>query len=120
VVGYLGLSLLILGFLQAAVAVRQMGVSWRIGIDKEAPGPLVSRGLFSRVRHPIYSGVLLATAGLAALTADLFSLTVAAAAWIGIPVQARLEEEFLLSRYPEYATYLEHTGRFWPRIISRR
>jgi len=117
VAGYFGLVLLTIGFLLAAIAVRQMGVSWRIGIDSEAPGTLVSRGLFSRVRHPIYAGMLLATAGMAAVTADLLSVAVAAGAWVGIPVQARLEEAFLLSRFPqEYGTYLEQTGRFWPRL----
>ena len=116
-VGYFGLILLTTGFLLAAAAVRQMGASWRIGIDNQTPGPLVSRGLFSRMRHPIYSGMLLATAGIAGVSADLLSVTVAAAAWVGIPVQARLEEMFLLSRYPEeYPSYLEQTGRFWPRI----
>lgn len=116
-VGFLGLVLLGIGFLLAAVAVRQMGVSWRIGIDDKAPGPLVSRGLFSRVRHPIYGGMLLATTGIAGVTADLLSVAVASAAWVGLPAQARLEEAFLLSRYPqEYPSYLGHTGRFWPRI----
>lgn len=116
-VGYLGLALLTLGFLLAAVAVRQMALSWRIGIDDQTPGPLVSRGVFARVRHPIYGGMLLATAGIAAVTADVLSVAVAVAASVGLPVQARLEEEFLLSRYPqEYHVYLERTGRFWPRI----
>lgn len=115
--GYLGLIALACGLIIAGVAVRQMDLSWRIGIDNERPGPLVSRGLYARVRHPIYSGMLIAVTGLAAVTADVLSLGVAAAAWIGIPIQARLEEGFLLSRHPhEYAAYLESTGRFWPRL----
>jgi protein-S-isoprenylcysteine O-methyltransferase Ste14 len=112
-----GLALLTVGLVLTFVAVRQMGLSWRIGIDNQAPGPLVSRGLFSRIRHPIYGGMLLASAGLACVTADLLSVAVAAAAWLGLPVQARLEEAFLLSRYPdEYRNYVEQTGRFWPRV----
>lgn len=115
--GWTGLALVGIGYLIGAVAVRQMGASWRVGIDHQAPGPLVARGLFARVRHPIYGGMLLATAGMAGLTADLLSVAVAAAAWVGLPVQARLEEEFLLSRHPaEYRAYVERTGRFWPRI----
>jgi protein-S-isoprenylcysteine O-methyltransferase Ste14 len=116
--GYLGLILMAIGVIQAAVAIAQMGASWRIGIDKRTAGPLVSRGLYARVRHPIYGGMLLATAGLALLTADLLSIAVAGAAWVGLPVQARLEEEFLLSRHPtEYPHYLETTGRFWPKLF---
>lgn len=119
-VGFVGLALVASGVLLAAVAVVQMGISWRIGIDHRTPGPLASRGLFARVRHPIYGGMLLAAAGLAGVTADLLSVSVVAAAAVGLPVQARLEEAFLLSRYPqEYPSYLERTGRFWPRILRR-
>ena len=117
-IGYAGLALLTLGVLLAAVAVRQMGASWRIGIDYQTAGPLVSKGAFARVRHPIYAGMLLATAGIAAVTADAISVAVAAAASVGLPVQARLEEAFLSSRYPEeYPLYAERTGRFWPKIV---
>lgn len=116
----MGLGLLTVGVAQAAVGIRQMGLSWRIGIDHRSIAPLVSQGLFSRVRHPIYGGVLLATTGLAGVTADALSIGVAATAWVALPVQARLEEVFLSSRHPEYPMYLEKTGRFWPRINTRR
>ena len=114
-----GLVLLTLGLAEAAVGIHQMGSAWRVGIDHKTPGPLVSRGLFARVRHPIYGGMLLATAGLAAVTADLVSIGVAATTWVSLPVQARLEEAFLLARYPEeYPTYASMTGRFWPKMRS--
>ena len=117
-IGYSGLALLMSGALFSAMAVRQMGTSWRIGIDYQAAGPLVSKGAFARVRHPIYAGMLVATAGIAAVTADALSVAVAAAASVGLPVQARLEEAFLSSRYPEdYPVYAERTGRFWPKIV---
>jgi protein-S-isoprenylcysteine O-methyltransferase Ste14 len=94
-----------------------MGTSWRVGIDDQDPGPLVSRGLFARVRHPIYGGLLLATAGVAALTADALSIVVVGAAWTSLPIQARLEEAALASRHPDdYPGYRARTGRFWPRL----
>jgi protein-S-isoprenylcysteine O-methyltransferase Ste14 len=52
-----GLLLAAAGVLLIAVAQRQMGASFRIGID-DARTALVSQGLFSRVRNPIYSGLL--------------------------------------------------------------
>lgn len=92
-----------------------MGTSWRIGIDREKPGSLVIGGLFERMRHPIYAGMLLVVSGMVGVTGDLLSIAVAAAAWVGIPVQARLEEDFLLSVHgDEYRTYRARTGRFWP------
>jgi hypothetical protein len=53
VVGFAGLVLLGFGVLVASLAVRQMGASWRVGIDRQAPGALVASGLYARVRHPI-------------------------------------------------------------------
>jgi protein-S-isoprenylcysteine O-methyltransferase Ste14 len=64
--------------------------------------------------------MLLATSGIAAVTADLAAILLAGAAWIGLPIQARLEEAFLLGRHPEeYPAYLRRTGRFWPRLSAR-
>lgn len=113
--GYAGLVLLLAGFVTAVVAIRQMGLSWRIGIDDQAPGPIVSRGLYARVRHPIYTGMLLAVTGIACATADGLTIGVAGVAWICVPIQARLEEQFLLSRYgDEYLRYMQRSGRFLP------
>jgi protein-S-isoprenylcysteine O-methyltransferase Ste14 len=112
---WLGLAAMTGGLAVCFVAVTHMGTSWRIGIDREAPGSLVSGGVYQRVRHPIYSGMLLVVSGVALVTGDLISIAVAGAAWAGIPLQARLEEEFLISRHgDEYAKYKERTGRFWP------
>ena len=111
----IGFLVMTVGLVVASVAIRQMGASWRMGIDTEAPGALATRGLYARIRHPIYSGMLLTTTGLAATTADVISMAVAVGCWVALPIQARLEEQFLLSRHgDEYRAYLERTGRFWP------
>jgi protein-S-isoprenylcysteine O-methyltransferase Ste14 len=117
--GLLGLRWVGLGVVTAGVALYVvgfvgMGESWRIGIDTERPGPLVTRGLFAHVRHPLYSGILAAAAGMALLTADGLALAAVAAIWTAVPIQARLEA-FLASRYPEYGDYQARTGRFVPR-----
>jgi protein-S-isoprenylcysteine O-methyltransferase Ste14 len=121
VVRSIGLAMLTAGLFLVAVAVRQMGISWRIGIDTDAPGPLVSRGVYARVRHPIYSGMLLGSMGIAGVTADALSIVVAVGAAIALPIQAGFEEAFLLSRYPQaYPLYLKRSGRFFPRLRRAR
>jgi protein-S-isoprenylcysteine O-methyltransferase Ste14 len=116
VVGVVGLASVTVGLLVCAAAVRHMGASWRIGVDRLHPGPLVTGGLFRRIRHPIYAGMLSVTTGMALVTADVLSLVTAGAAWVGLPIQARLEEEFLVARYgDEYRRHQARTGRFWPR-----
>lgn len=113
VVGWTGLTLMMAGLLVCSVAIGHMGTSWRMGVDRDHPGDLVTRGIYHRVRHPIYSGLMLIVCGLAGVTADALSIAVAAAAFVGLPVQARLEEEFLAGRYGEvYAEYRQKTRRF--------
>jgi len=36
------------------VALRDLGASWRLGVDRNAPGPLVTAGVYGWTRHPIY------------------------------------------------------------------
>ena len=56
------------------------------------------------------------TTGMALRTADLLSIAAAGAAWVGLPIQARLEEEFLVSRYgDEYRRHQSQSGRLWPK-----
>lgn len=110
------LVLLASGLLLMMLAQRQMGASWRIGIESERTS-LVTRGLYSRVRNPIYTALLLAAAGFAALTPSAWMLLALAQAALAIGLQARLEEEHLLRVHgEEYRAHAERVGRFWPGI----
>ena len=116
ILGAVGFAAVTIGLLVCGAAIRDMGASWRMGVDRLHPGPLVTGGLFRRIRHPIYAGMLAMTTGMALLTADLLSIAAAGAAWVGLPIQARLEEEFLVSRYgDEYRRHQSQSGRFWPK-----
>jgi protein-S-isoprenylcysteine O-methyltransferase Ste14 len=110
-----GLALSSFGVCLYLIGLFGIGQSWRIGIDTERPGPLVTTGLFKYLRHPLYAGILAASGGLAVLTADVLSIPAAAAAWTTLPIQARLEEDFLAARYPDYEGYRARTGRFVPK-----
>jgi protein-S-isoprenylcysteine O-methyltransferase Ste14 len=112
----LGGALVAAGLALVVAAQIQMGASWRIGID-ERPTPLVTRGLYSLVRNPIFGGMLLALLGVLAVAPTVG----AAVAWVAvaqlIAVQVRLEEQHLLALHGEiFAEYVARTGRFVPGI----
>jgi protein-S-isoprenylcysteine O-methyltransferase Ste14 len=72
-------------------------------------------GLFGRVRHPIYGGVILLAAGWSTywLTPVGGALTLVLA--VVLDLKARREESWLEERYPEYASYrLRVPRRFLP------
>ena len=63
---------LLCGGVLTVVAQRQMGASWRVGID-DRPTGLVATGLFRFIRNPIFTGLLLFVAGVATLSATWWS-----------------------------------------------
>lgn len=112
-----GLALLCLGTAVVAVAMHTMGGAWRMGIDPEQRARMVSEGIYARVRHPIYGGVIVICLGMFLLAANAFFLGVFLAAWLGMTLQARAEERFLDATFGEsYREYVRRTGRFLPRL----
>ena len=104
------------GVVVIAIAQRQMGESLRIGID-DAKTELVIRGLFARVRNPIYSGLLLLLLGIVLVIPCGASLALASAAAAAIAFHTRLEERHLLALHGDaYRAYAAGVGRFVPGL----
>jgi len=113
---FAGLLLCAAGVLVIAIAQRQMGESFRIGID-DARTALVSRGLFRRVRNPIYSGLLVLLLGVTLVIPCAASLLLATGAAAAIAIHTRLEERHLLALHGDaYRAYAAGVGRFVPGI----
>jgi protein-S-isoprenylcysteine O-methyltransferase Ste14 len=79
---------------------------------------LVQVGLYGRIRHPIYSGVLLAVLGSALGHGHWASWGLALLLLAFFWVKSRFEESLLCQAYPGYAEYMTRTGRFLPRLFS--
>ncbi len=111
-----GLLLCAAGVLVIAIAQRQMGESFRIGID-DAKTALVSRGLFRHARNPIYSGLLVMLLGVTLVIPCAASLFLGGAAAAAIAIHTRLEERHLLALHGDaYRAYAERVGRFVPGV----
>jgi protein-S-isoprenylcysteine O-methyltransferase Ste14 len=108
--------MMVLGCAVVVWAQREMGASWRIGID-QAKTALVTRGIYRFVRNPIYTGCMLATAGMAVAVPSPWDIAlVASFAWV-IDLQVRLEERHLMRMHgPEFEAYAKTAGRFLPRV----
>ncbi len=108
-----GLAMAYLGLLWSIAAQHQMGRDWRIGIDFEHKTSLVTRGLYSASRHPIYLGFIVICIGLFCATPNVLTLICAVLVTIVLSVEARLEEAFLLSLHGDaYQQYLARTRRW--------
>jgi protein-S-isoprenylcysteine O-methyltransferase Ste14 len=79
-------------------------------------GRLVESGIYARLRHPIYAGLMLAGIGWSVLTASLPAFGVALLLAAFLDTKARREEAWLLDHYPGYADYRRRSKRFVPGI----
>jgi protein-S-isoprenylcysteine O-methyltransferase Ste14 len=100
----------------AALAANRPG-NFNIRPEPKPGGLLVMSGVYRRIRHPMYSAVLLAM--LAAALADPRPWRVAAwLALLGVLLaKLRREERYLTARHPEYAAYRKRTRRLIPGIF---
>lgn len=89
-------------------------LGWR-AVRPTVGDTLVSGGPYSRIRHPIHSGVLLEFLGLILVRPALPVVLACVLGCLYIYVQSRLEEIDLLSRMPAYREYMERLPRFFPR-----
>jgi protein-S-isoprenylcysteine O-methyltransferase Ste14 len=83
-------------------------------------GSLVTDGIYSKIRHPIYSGLICLCAGFAILTESAPRLVLTAVLIFLLNVKSDKEEEKLIDKFPEYAAYRATTGKFYPGDWSFR
>jgi len=110
----LGALLVLGGLLAYVVALRDLGTSWRLGLDRTAPGPLVTEGLYRWTRHPIYVALDLFFIGTFLVLGRLIFL-VLALVWAPLlhAIMTR-EERFLTQRYgAAYRDYCRRTKRYF-------
>ncbi len=104
----IGWSLLSLSMILVCIAQSSMADSWRIGIDEVNKSKLVTTGLFSYTRNPIFLGIIIANTGLVLIIPNAFTLLIISLSTICINTQVRLEEEFLANKfgrqYEQYKT----------------
>lgn len=81
-------------------------------------GELVTAGFYQYVRHPIYTGVLLAAAGVLVFQASIAHIVGFVLVWGVLTLKALGEENMLAEKYEGYASYATRTGRFLPRVTS--
>uniref|UniRef100_A0A7S2XU15 Protein-S-isoprenylcysteine O-methyltransferase n=1 Tax=Attheya septentrionalis TaxID=420275 RepID=A0A7S2XU15_9STRA len=120
----LGPSLLLTGLGVAVVGVNEMGGSlspWPVPPSNESNKQLIKSGLFSKVRHPIYSGLLLFSAGLSISTDSANRLLLTAILLYVLDVKSDYEEKKLMEVFPDYAEYQKEVpGKFFPSEITSK
>lgn len=107
-----GLALIHIALVCISFAQFQMSNSWRIGIDEENKTKLVTDGVFSISRNPIFLGMIISVLGLFLILPNTLTFFLTITTYIVIQIQIRLEEEFLQKQHAQdYVNYKLKTKR---------
>lgn len=108
-----GVAAILLGIMVFGLALVAFKSSWRVGIDKKAPGALITTGVFALSRNPIFLSMDLYFLGTFLIYSNLFFLAAFLCLASGMHFQIRNEEAFLVDQYGEpYRIYMKQVKRY--------
>ncbi|MFZ0376734.1 MAG: isoprenylcysteine carboxylmethyltransferase family protein [Solirubrobacteraceae bacterium] len=117
IVGAIGAVLFVCGIALAIWARIHLGRNWGMPMTQRAEPELVTSGPYRFVRHPIYSGLLLALIG-TALATNFLGLAIAVILGAYFYYAATVEERNLVATFPTaYPAYREHTKKLIPYLL---
>lgn len=106
-----GLALIHASLVWVMIAQWQMSRSWRIGIDETHKTELVTHGLFSISRNPIFLGLIITMAGMFLILPNAMTFALTVITYLVIQIQIRLEEEFLERQHGQAYLHYKQKAR---------
>lgn len=116
---WFGVAVTAAGVGLAIWARRHIGSNWSGIVTLKEGHELIRTGPYHSIRHPIYTGMLIALLGSAITIGEVRGLIALMAAWLSFYVKARREESFLSQEFgPAFETHKRSTGMFLPKLAG--
>ncbi len=113
-----GLLLTAVGITISVWARLSLGSNWSGTVTLKDNHELIRNGLYSRIRHPIYTGILLGVLGTGMIHGQLRDLLGFLLLYVSFYFKAKREESFLEHEFgPSFAEHQGHTGMFLPKLF---
>jgi protein-S-isoprenylcysteine O-methyltransferase Ste14 len=113
----IGLAMFLSGLALALWARRHLGRNWGMPMSEKVDPELVTTGPYSGVRHPIYSGLLLAMVGTSVAVSGYWLIAGGLLAGYFV-FSAVNEERYMASRFPDtYPAYKSSTKMLVPFLF---
>ena len=109
-------ALIFAGFVIALWGVIALGPALTASPIPKERAPLVTQGIYGFARNPIYTGLMVAGAGLLVFGASWWHLATWVLLIVLLALKARWEERMLSAAHPEFAAYAARVGRFLPGV----
>jgi protein-S-isoprenylcysteine O-methyltransferase Ste14 len=113
---WLGTALVALGLGVAVWARRHLGRNWSSNVVVKEDHALIRTGPYSWVRHPIYTGLILAFFGMAIFTGEWRGLLASICVFLSFLIKSRAEEAQMEKTFPEYEQYRRQTAALVPLL----
>jgi len=113
----IGLAIFVLGLAVAVWARIYLGRNWGMPMSRKDEPQLVTSGPYRAVRHPIYSGIILAMTG-TAIGVSLYWLVAVVLLAAYFCYSAVTEERYLAQQFPDaYPGYKRSTKMLIPFVL---
>lgn len=94
-----------------------LGRNWSAAVSLKQSHVLIRSGPYARIRHPIYSGVVLGLVGTALAIGEWRALVAVSSLFLSWLLKSRKEEALLASAFgPAFIEHRSQTGMFLPRF----
>ena len=113
----LGVTLSILGATLDCMALWKLKRSFSIMVEVR---PLITSGVYNKIRHPLYTGEILHFLGITLAFNNVIVYGMFIFLIIFQALRAKLEEKKLKAYFPDYSIYMKKTGFFFPRFRYRK
>jgi protein-S-isoprenylcysteine O-methyltransferase Ste14/rhodanese-related sulfurtransferase len=104
------------GLTVATLSYRALGKNFRVYAAPKRNGKLITSGVYSKVRHPMYTGAILMMGGWILFFGSLWGASLWLAFSILYIIKSIKEERILAAHFPEYGGYRKRTWKFLPYI----
>ena len=119
IIGWIGLLSTASGFIILFIAFFKLGKALSPFPTPKPNISLRSSGIYGYIRHPIYSGLILAFFGWGLFQDSPYQLGIALLLSALFYFKSVYEEQKLIRQFgSNYLTYKQKTGRFFPRFLS--
>ena len=114
---FLGAIMVAVGLGFAIWARRHLGGNWSGLVTLKEDHSLIQTGPYKYVRHPIYTGLLLAFVGSAVAIGEWRGILLVALALLAFVLKIRLEEVGMRKTFAEYERYQRTTAALIPFVL---